>query len=61
MRTAARHTFTRTRTGLLLRVETYEPHNFRQLSTEQSIVSWPICPAPLILPLSLAGAPRLAP
>ena len=35
MRPAARRTFTRTRTGLLLRVDKYKPHNLRQFSTEQ--------------------------
>ena len=34
-----RRTFTLTRAGLLLRVDKYEPHNFRQFSTEQSIVA----------------------
>ena len=35
---AARRTFTLTRTGLLLRMDKYEPHNFHQFDNEQSIV-----------------------
>ena len=39
---AARRAFTLTRTGLLLRVDKYEPRNFRQFGTEQSIAYFPI-------------------
>ena len=38
VRPAARRTFTLTHTELLLRVDKYEPHNFRQSGNEQSIV-----------------------
>ena len=43
MRPDARCTFTLSRTGLLLRVDQFVPHNFRQFSTEQSIVTLTKC------------------
>ena len=37
MRIIAPYTFTLTRTGLFLRMDKYEPHDFRQFGNEQSI------------------------